>query len=95
MDQEDNSPIKPAPVNLTSIRDARRKNPAPGLSVNFESDNPQSIQSGMLVEHVRFGRGKVLQVEGDGTNRKAVVFFKTSGQKQLLLKFARLKILKH
>ena len=49
----------------------------------------------MTVEHARFGLGKVLQIEGEEQNRKAVVFFKTSGQKQLLLKFARLKILKH
>jgi len=66
---------------------------APGA--NFKADDPSGIQSGMTVEHARFGVGKVLQIEGDEQNRKAVVFFKTSGQKQLLLKFAKLKILKH
>jgi DNA helicase-2/ATP-dependent DNA helicase PcrA len=35
----------------------------------------------------------VLQVEGDGSNRKATVFFPAVGQKQLLLKFAKLKVL--
>jgi DNA helicase-2/ATP-dependent DNA helicase PcrA len=61
---------------------------------NFEPDDPASIQSGMLVTHPRFGSGKVLQIEGEGGNRMATVFFKDAGNKQLLLKFARLKIIK-
>ncbi len=51
------------------------------------------IQPGMTVEHERFGRGKVLHLEGDPPNIKASVFFKNAGQKQLLLKFAKLKII--
>jgi len=59
---------------------------------DFEPDDPDRIQTGMAVIHPRFGPGKVLQIEGEGTSRKATVFFKDSGHKQLLLKFARLKI---
>ena len=47
----------------------------------------------MEVEHQRFGVGKVLLVEGNGADRKALIFFQGVGQKQLLLKFAKLKIL--
>jgi len=61
---------------------------------NFEPDDPASIQSGMNVTHPRFGTGKILQIEGEGNNRMATVFFKDTGNKQLLLKFARLKIIK-
>jgi DNA helicase-2/ATP-dependent DNA helicase PcrA len=46
----------------------------------------------MQVMHAQFGQGKVLSIEGTGGNRKAVVFFAAIGQKNLLLKFARLKI---
>jgi len=46
----------------------------------------------MVVEHQRFGQGKVLQIEGVAPNLKATVFFKSGQQKQLLLKFAKLKI---
>ena len=46
----------------------------------------------MIVEHQRFGEGKVLKLEGVVPNLKATVFFQNAGQKQLLLKFARLKI---
>jgi DNA helicase-2/ATP-dependent DNA helicase PcrA len=56
-------------------------------------DDTSQLQPGMMVEHERFGQGKVLQVEGEGSNRKATVFFPAVGQKQLLLKFARLKVL--
>ena len=61
-------------------------------SSTFEGDDPAKIQAGMLVEHQRFGEGKVLNIEGIPPNLKATVFFQRAGQKQLLLKFARLKI---
>lgn len=59
---------------------------------NFEGDDPAKIQAGMIVEHQRFGEGKVLNIEGIPPNLKATVFFQRAGQKQLLLKFAKLKI---
>ena len=49
---------------------------------------------GAVVEHQRFGIGKILQVEGIPPDIKATVFFHNAGQKQLLLRFARLRILK-
>jgi len=58
----------------------------------FEGDDPSSIQAGMVVEHQRFGEGKVLKVEGVAPDLKATVFFHSGTQKQLLLKFAKLKI---
>ncbi|KAF0237382.1 MAG: DNA helicase II / ATP-dependent DNA helicase [Prolixibacteraceae bacterium] len=59
----------------------------------FAADDPSKIQSGMTVEHQRFGEGKVLKIEGEMPNIKATIFFHGSGQKQLLLKFAKLKII--
>lgn len=52
-----------------------------------------SIMPGMKVQHDKFGIGKVLSVEGSGDSRKAVVFFEGAGQKQLMLKFAKLTII--
>lgn len=54
---------------------------------------PELIQPGALVEHERFGKGKVISVEGNGPNMKATVFFNGIGQKQLLLKFAKLRLI--
>ena len=50
------------------------------------------IMPGMKVSHAKFGLGKVLGVEGTGESRKAAVFFEGVGQKQLVLKFAKLTI---
>ena len=47
----------------------------------------------MQVRHHKFGQGKVLTISGEGNNRKALVFFNEIGEKQLLLKFAKLEIL--
>jgi len=58
----------------------------------FTGDNPEKILQGMMVEHQRFGVGKVIKIEGVSPNKKATVFFQHAGQKQLLLKFAKLKI---
>ncbi|MCK5729567.1 MAG: hypothetical protein KAH68_00745, partial [Draconibacterium sp.] len=59
---------------------------------SFASDDASSIQSGMVIEHQRFGEGKVLRVEGEAPNIKATIFFQKHGHKQLLLKYAKLKI---
>ena len=54
----------------------------------------QSLKVGNVIEHERFGLGTVLSVEGTGGDTKAVIKFLNLGEKTLLLKFARYKILK-
>ena len=51
------------------------------------------IQAGQMIEHERFGLGEVVKVEGAGDNAKATIRFKNAGEKQLLLRFARFKII--
>ena len=51
------------------------------------------LHEGSVIEHQRFGVGRVVKIEGSGENQKATVEFKNTGTKQLLLKFARYKIL--
>jgi DNA helicase-2/ATP-dependent DNA helicase PcrA len=58
----------------------------------FVADDVSKLQTGMEVVHERFGPGKVLNIEGRSGELKATIFFQEVGQKQLLLKFARLKI---
>lgn len=50
------------------------------------------LQEGMKIEHLRFGRGTVLKIEGTGENTKATVEFVHSGTKQLLLKYAKFTV---
>ena len=54
---------------------------------------PVSVQPGQQIEHERFGLGEVLKVEGSGDNAKATIRFKNAGEKQLLLRFARFKVI--
>ena len=52
-----------------------------------------ALQVGNVIEHERFGVGEVVNVVGTGDNCKATVRFRNAGEKQLLLKFARFKII--
>lgn len=80
---------KPAskPVSTTSLL-AKAHVPTPG----FAPSDTSKLQVGQEVEHERFGFGKVINLEGNKPDIKATVFFKEIGQKQLLLKFAKLRI---
>ena len=81
-------PKPAAPVKTTSIL-AKAHVPSPG----FAPSDTSNLQVGMEVEHERFGFGKVINLEGNKPDIKATIFFKEIGQKQLLLKFAKLRIL--
>ncbi len=62
-------------------------------SADFEGDDTRNLAEGMEVEHARFGKGKVTRMEGVFPNQKATVMFAAAGEKQLILKFAKLKII--
>lgn len=76
------TPLKPkSPTAFTPTRS------------DFVPDDTSNLSSGMQVEHERFGPGKVINVEGKPGDKKATIIFQAFGQKQLLLKFAKLKII--
>ncbi len=55
--------------------------------------SPSELREGATIEHQRFGIGTVVRIEGTGENTKATVEFRNTGTKQLLLKFAKFKII--
>ena len=55
--------------------------------------NSTDLREGVRIEHQRFGIGTVIKIEGTGENTKATVAFRNTGTKQLLLKFAKFKII--
>lgn len=61
---------------------------------DFVAASPEDIEEGMRVLHQKFGQGTVMKVEGIGPNKKATVLFDECGSKQLMLKFAKLNILR-
>ena len=48
----------------------------------------------MIVEHESFGVGKILNILGREKEKSAIILFENSGEKQLFLKYAKLKVLK-
>ena len=52
------------------------------------------MERGVKVEHERFGQGEVVAVEGDAPNTTARVLFDSVGEKKLLLRFAKLRVIK-
>ena len=84
----------PRPVATQFVADVKPRL----VPVRRETPRPQSavgdigLREGNVIEHQRFGIGRVVKVEGSGENTKATVDFKNAGTKQLLLKFARYTI---
>lgn len=65
------------------------------ISENDVSSMPMDgLRVDCIIEHERFGVGKVIRLEGKGENLKATVQFENAGVKQLLVKFARFKVCK-
>ena len=71
----------PLPKNLKKISD---------LGAGSTTDYPD-LKIGDWVEHSRFGKGQIVNMEGRGSNKKARIKFEIGGEKNLLLKFAKLK----
>lgn len=62
-------------------------------SAEFKPSDTSSLVVNNKVEHPKFGFGKVVRLDVDGGNRKAVIDFEQFGEKTLLLSFAKLKII--
>jgi DNA helicase-2/ATP-dependent DNA helicase PcrA len=80
-------PSAPASGNFRPVN--RAVPPRPMAS----DPSPSSLHEGCTIEHQRFGIGTVVKIEGTGENTKATVEFRNTGTKQLLLKFAKFKII--
>lgn len=76
---------KGIPKNLTRLSASTTTRTAP--------ENLEGLEVGAQVEHERFGKGKVVSLDGPMPDTKATIFFPNSGKKVLLLKFAKLTIL--
>lgn len=83
--------VKPQPrvqPPSSSSRPNHTEQPASAFAVDLSD-----LKVGSTVKHDRFGLGVVMEIEGTEGNAKATVSFENFGQKQLLLKYARLKVL--
>ncbi|MDF9829602.1 UvrD-helicase domain-containing protein [Parabacteroides sp. PF5-6] len=85
--------VKPTPPPARMRKVEATASPASASLPSASQADVHGLQVGTRVSHDRFGEGEVTAIEGEGGNAKATVVFQHFGQKQLLLKFAKLTIL--
>ncbi|WP_300725837.1 ATP-dependent helicase [uncultured Bacteroides sp.] len=89
MPEEPHQFVKPA-----APRNLRKITPSAASPMGSKSSaSNASVSVGQTIEHERFGIGEIVRVEGTSDNCKATVKFRNAGEKQLLLKFARFKVI--
>jgi DNA helicase II / ATP-dependent DNA helicase PcrA len=91
-------------ANPSSITPGFEKNPVqqkklvstktiPAAIANFVPDDTSTLVVGTKVQHERFGYGNVTSLEGAVTNKIATIDFGTSGEKKIMLNYAKLRII--
>lgn len=85
---------RPTPAHLLKPKTLIAKTPLKTYTTNpnFKASDPSLLQTGLRVEHQKFGMGTVLSLDFGGADKKALVNFDTEGEKTLLLSFAKLMI---
>ena len=78
------------PVSSATIRKLKPIGNAPSNTNLFDS----KLTIGNLVIHERFGKGEVVSLEGVGADKKAEIKFEVGGIKKLLLRFAKLDVIR-
>jgi DNA helicase-2/ATP-dependent DNA helicase PcrA len=84
-------PIKKKPAAAVPPK-ARMKSVSKAASSSGPTLDLSEIQQGIRVSHSRFGFGTVLSIDGVGNDAKALIRFDQSGEKNVLLRFAKLKV---
>lgn len=79
--------------NENQLRKLRKLKPDLSMPISSTSATDSDLEIGALVNHTRFGRGKVINIEGVGNDKKAEINFDQGGIKKLLLRFAKLEVL--
>ena len=79
--------------NSHQLKKLRKIKPQLAEPVGNTNAIDPNLAVGSLVNHTRFGRGKVVQLEGSGNDRKAEIMFDKGDIKKLLLRFAKLEVI--
>ncbi len=84
-------PSGPKPSE-NQLRKLRKLKPNLG-NPDHTSSGTLDLAIGSMVNHTRFGKGKVLKIEGVGNDKKAEIQFERGDVKKLLLRFAKLEVI--
>jgi DNA helicase-2/ATP-dependent DNA helicase PcrA len=79
--------------NSGQLKKLRKLKPQLAEPVGNTNTIDPNLTVGSLINHTRFGRGKVVKIEGSGNDRKAEIMFDKGDIKKLLLRFAKLEVL--
>lgn len=79
--------------NANQLRKLRKLKPQLATPVGNTGSIDPKLAEGSLVNHTRFGKGKVIKIEGVGNDKKAEILFEKGDVKKLLLRFAKLEVL--
>ena len=79
--------------NEAQLRKLQKLKPELATPVGNKNTIDPNLAEGSLVNHTRFGRGKVLKIEGVGNDKKAEIQFEHGDIKKLLLRFAKLEVI--
>ncbi|MBK6378949.1 MAG: UvrD-helicase domain-containing protein [Chitinophagaceae bacterium] len=86
------APPAKKPVETFYSKPATNKAVEHTPSENFEPSNTSNLQVGNKVEHLKFGFGEVMKMEGAAHNPIATVNFELNGEKKIMLNYAKLRI---
>ncbi len=78
--------------NENQLRKLRKLKPELASPIGNTNTIDPMLSEGVLVNHTRFGRGKILKIEGVGNDKKAEIQFTDGDVKKLLLRFAKLEV---
>lgn len=70
--------------------------PAPAaMRLPFEPETPKggAIKRGARVRHAKLGVGKIMHIEGSGSDARLVIYFEGVGRRKLVAKYANLDVL--
>lgn len=84
-------PAKNAPTGEEQQK-LRKLKPVNAMQNIASKDIYNGLDIGTNVYHERFGKGKVVGLEGSGNDKKAQINFEVGGLKNILLRFAKLTI---
>ena len=77
---------QPMPVRRSQVVEKRV------ADVDFEPTPILQLKAGQRIEHNRFGYGKILEISGTSSDLKAKIAFDEHGEKILILKYAKIRV---
>jgi DNA helicase-2/ATP-dependent DNA helicase PcrA len=86
------APPAKKPAEVFTTKPATNKTVEHVPSENFAPSDTSNLQVGNKVEHMKFGFGEVMKMEGSAHNPIATVNFELNGEKKIMLNYAKLRI---